>query len=96
MLGPAGLDFTALHSTTVLSVLTATNVSLESSSSGGHQAVPVLGTLATASTTLGQYRHGLDIHCHYTTTTNTNNNTIITTNKNKNMSLVVLVVVVVV
>ena len=62
MLGPAGLDSTALHSTPLqFSVLTATNVSLESSSSGGHQAVPVLGTLATASSTLGQHGPGLDM-----------------------------------
>ena len=61
---------TPLHYTLHFS---ATNVSLESSSSGGHQAVPVLGTVATASTTLGQHRPGLDIQSHYTTATNTTN-----------------------
>ena len=45
--GPAGLPYTTHFS--------ATNVSLESSSSGRQQAVPVLCTVA--STTLGQYRH---------------------------------------
>ena len=97
MLGPAGLSCSPLHYSSVLTPLRYKCQFRKLHSSGGHQAVPVLGTLATASTTLGQHRHGLDIHCHYTTTiTITTITATITINNNNNISLVEGMMVVVV